>query len=114
MLQPIELLLPLDFLTEFFLCRHIEHVLRGEQTVVVVQNRVTGDVFVGLRTKDDADSRVVALATHPLVVHPNVHIHLSYVLMRDGRRFEVDQHERFEYVVVEYKVDEVVFLFGAD
>ena len=113
-MQPIELLLSFNLLTEFFLGRHIEHVLRGEQTVVVVQNRVAGNIFVGLRTKDDADGRVVVLAAHPLIIHPDVHIHLSHVLVRDGRRFEVDQHKRFEDVVVEYEVDKIVFLFGAD
>ncbi len=93
MLQPIELLLSFYFFAQLLFSRHIEHVFRGEQTVVIVQDGVTGDVLVGLRTEDDADSRIVTLAAHPLVVHLYAHIHLSHVLVCDGRRFEVDQYE---------------------
>ena len=114
MLQPIKLLLSFDLLAQLLLGRHIEHILRGEQTVVVVQDGVTGNIFVGLRTEDDTDGRIVALAAYPLVIHSYIHIHLPDVLVRNGRRFEVDQYERFENVVVENKVDEVVLLFGAD
>ena len=79
-----------------------------------MQHGIACDVLIRFRAENDADGRVVALAAHPFVVHPHIHIHLSYVLVRDGRRLEVDQYERFEYVVVENEVDEVVFLFGAD
>ena len=114
MLQAEKLFLPCYFLAQFLLRRHIEHIFRGEQPVVVVQHGVAGDVLVGFRTKDDTDSRVVALAPYPLVVHPDIHIHLPHVLVRDGRRFEVDQHERFKDVIVENEVDEVVLFLCAD
>lgn len=58
-----------------------------------MQHGVAGDVLVGFRTEDDADGRIVAIVAHQLVVHSDVHIHLSHVLVRNGRRFEVDQHE---------------------
>lgn len=114
MLQAEKFFLTLYLFPQFLLRGHIEHIFRGEQTVVVVQHGITGYVLIRFRTKNDTDGWIIALAAHPLVVHPNVHIHLSDVLVRDGRRFEVDQHKRFEDVVVEHEVDEIVFFLGAD
>lgn len=114
MLQPIELFLPFDLLAQLLLGRHIKHIFRGEQTVVVVQYGIAGDVLVRFRAEDDADSRIVALAAHPLIVHPDVHIHLSHVLVRDSCRFKVDQHERFEDIVVENEVYKIVLFLGTD
>ena len=113
-LQPIELFLLFDLLAQLLLGRHIKHIFRSEQTVVVVQYGIAGDVLVRFRTEDDADGRIVALAAHTLIVHPDVHIHLSHVLVRDGRRLEVDQYERFEDIVVENEVYKIVLFLGTD
>ena len=49
MLQPIELLLSLDLFAQLLLGRHIEHVFRGEQSIVVVQHGIAGDVLIRFR-----------------------------------------------------------------
>lgn len=48
-----------------------------------MQDVVTGDVFVGFRTEDDADGRIVTLSALEFIVHPHVHIHLPDILVRN-------------------------------
>ena len=54
---------------------------------------ISGDVIVSLRTKNNAYCRIVTLTAHPFIVHPYIHIHLPYILMGDGCRFQIDEDE---------------------
>lgn len=57
---PDKPLLLFGFLAQLLLGKLIEHVFRSEQTVIVMQNEVTGDLFVRLRAEDDTDGRILA------------------------------------------------------
>ncbi len=77
-----------------------------------MEARVSCDVIVHVGAKQDPYRGVVVGLPFPFVVHLNVHVHLANVLVRELARLQIDQHEAFEDVVIENKVDEVVFFLG--
>lgn len=46
-----------------------------------MQDGVFSNILVRIGAKDDADGRVITLAALQFVIHTNIHIHLTYVLM---------------------------------
>lgn len=64
-LQAEKFFLTLYLFPQFLLRGHIEHIFRGEQTVVVVQHGITGYVLIRFRTKNDTDGWIIALAAAP-------------------------------------------------
>ena len=82
--------------------------------VADMEVRIPCDVIVRVGAKQDPCRGVVVGLSFPFVVHLDVHIHLADVLVRELARLQIDQHEAFENVVIENKIDEVVFFLGAD
>ena len=72
---------------------------------VVLGKSVFDDGVALVRTEDDADGRVVALVHLLAGVVVDVHLHLSDVLMGKIARFEVNEDEAFQDIVIEYEVD---------
>lgn len=64
--------------------------------------------------KQDADGRVVAVIHHLAGVVVDVHLHLPQILMGKLADLQVNQHEAFEDVVVENKIDLVVVAVKGD
>ena len=93
---------------------HVEHVLGLEEVVVVMEYGVSGYILIGIGREYDADGWVVAFASHEFVVHADIHIHLTYVLMADGIGLEIDEDEALEDVVVEDEIDVVVAFLRSD
>ena len=72
---------------------------------VVLGKGVFDDGVALVRTEDDADGRVVALVHFLAGVVVDVHLHLPDVLMGEIARFEVDEDEAFQDIVIEHEVD---------
>lgn len=108
------MLLPFNLIPQFLFGRHIEHVFGGKKPVVIMQYGIAGNIIIGFGTQQDADGRIISLATHPLILDAHIHIHLSHVLMRYRGCFQVDKDKILEDIIVKHKVDEIVFLFGTD
>lgn len=100
--------------TQFFFRGQVQLVFAGKKLLVAVENGVFGNVLIRIGTKDDADGRIIALAALQFIVHADIHIHLTYVLMGDFAGFQIDQHKAFEDIVVEHEVDVVVLFFRVD
>ena len=110
-LQIKDFFLCLDFCTQFFFRGQVQLVFAGKKLLVAVEDRIFGNVLVRIGAKDDANSRVIALAALQFIIHTDVHIHLPYVLMGDFAGFQIHQHKAFEDIVVEHEVDVVVLFF---
>ena len=95
----------MDLAFQFFLGGNIEHILRGEDLAVVLGEGVFDDGVALVRTEDDADGRVVAFVHLLAGVVVDVHLHLPDVLMGEIARFEVDEDEAFQNIVIEHEVD---------
>ena len=79
-----------------------------------MQDGKSCDVLTGFRTEQYADGRIVAFRAFQFIIHSYIHIHLSYVLMGDLGRLQVDQYEAFHQVILEYQVYVVVLGIGDD
>ena len=79
-----------------------------------MQDGKSCDILAGFRTKKYADGRIVAFRALQFIIHSYIHIHLSYVLMGDLGRLQVDQYKTFHQVIVEYQVYVVVLGIGDD
>lgn len=79
-----------------------------------MQNGKSCNVLAGFRTEQYANGRIVAFRALQFIIHSHIHIHLSYVLMGDLGRLQVDQYEAFHQVIVEYQVYVVVLGIGDD
>lgn len=99
---------------QFFLRGQVQLILAGEKLLVAVEDGILGNVLVRVGAKDDADGRVIAFAALQFIVHTNIHIHLSYVLMGDFAGFQIHQHKAFEDIVIEHEVDVVVLFLCVD
>lgn len=80
-LQPKERLLLLYLAAEFFLRGHVGEVLGSIELVVGAESWVIGHVVVSVGAEEDADSGIVAVGTHQLIVHLHIHVHLAYILI---------------------------------
>src|ERR1700722_12408932 len=61
--------------------RQHEFVSAGKQLFVLVKNRVSNNRRVLLSTENDAHCRIVFRRSFEIVRHPDVHIHLSDILV---------------------------------
>ena len=80
-LQPVELLLLFYLPAQLFLRWHIGEILGCKELVVVVQYGIVCHIFIGVGTEQDADGGVVTIWTYKLIVHLDIHVHLSYILI---------------------------------
>ncbi len=108
------LFLTLDFRTQLFFCGKEEHVFGGKKLFVSVKNGESRDIGVRIRTENDSQSRVVSFGSLQFIKHPDVHIHLSDILMRYLCGLQIHQDKAFQDEVVENEVNEIVFLFRVD
>ena len=90
-LQIKDFFLCLDFCTQFFFRGQIQLVFTGKKLLVAVEDRIFGNVLVRIGAKDNADSRVIALAALQFVIHTDVHIH-EYLREWKLRREQVLNH----------------------
>ena len=72
------------------------------------------DRFVLVSTENNAKRWVVPFATLEVIEHPNIHVHLADVLVRELRCFQVDQDKAFQQIVVKHKVNVKMRCFAAD
>ena len=77
---------------------------------IAMHNRITGNIIICIGTKNNTDCWVITLTTFQFIIHTDIHIHLSYILMCYLLCFQVNEDKAFQYVIVEYKVDIVVLL----
>ena len=77
-----------------------------------MQDRVSRNVLAGFTTQQNADCGVVALFAFKFIVHPNIHINLTDILMGDRAHLQVNQNIAFQFDVVEHKVDVIIFRVG--
>lgn len=82
-----------------------------QKLLIAMQDGVFSNILVRIGAKDDADGRVITLAALQFVIHTNIHIHLTYVLMGNFAGFQIHQHKALKDIVVEHKVD-IVVLFS--
>ena len=93
---------------------HIGHILRREHVVVIVQNGVSRNIFVGVIAKEDTDGRVISLSPFKLVVHS------AHTYPFDRRpddvflKSSVYQNVTFQIYVIENEVDIVILFLGMD
>ena len=99
MLHIENIFLPLDFGSQLFLGRQVSQILRHEQMVVIMQDRVSRDVLAGFATQKNTDRGVVALFAFEFIVHPNIHINLADILMGDRAHLQVNQNIAFQFDV---------------
>ena len=114
MSHQIQFLLAFYFSSQVFLVWQVTLVFCSEHLVVFCEGRVSCHIRIGLGAKDDADGRVVIWSFFHLVIHLQVHVHLTDILVGDAIYLQVDQDKRFDEVIVKYQVDIVVILLGSD
>ena len=100
--------------TQFFFRGQVQLVFAGKKLLIAMQDGVFSNILVRIGAKDDADGRVIALAALQFVIHSDIHIHLTHVLMGDFAGFQIHQHKALKNIVVEHKVDIVVLFFCVD
>ena len=66
------------------------------------------------RAEHDADGRVVVFRPFQFIVHSDVHVHLSDILMGNLAHLQIYEDIAFQHHIVEHEVDEVVFRIRAD
>ena len=79
-----------------------------------MKHGITDDRGVLLRAEDDPDRRIVVWTALNVISHAHVHVHLTDVLMRQLARFEIEQDEALQQVIVENQIDKKVFRVRAD
>ena len=99
---------------QFFLRWHIGEILGCKELVVVVQYGVVCHIFIGVGTEQDADGGVVTIWTYKLIVHLDIHIHLSHILITQLVCLQVNEDETAEVIVIEHKVYVIIFLLCMD
>ena len=99
---------------QFFFRGQVQLVFAGKKLLIAMQDGVFSNILVRIGAKDDADGRVITLAALQFVIHTNIHIHLTYVLMGNFAGFQIHQHKALKDIVVEHKVDIVVLFFRVD
>lgn len=87
MLHIENLFLALNFRPKLLLGRKVSHVLGHEQPFIIMQYGISGNILVGLSAKQNPNGRIVALFALQVIVHPDIHVNLSYVLMGNPARF---------------------------
>ena len=97
-------LLLFNLSAKFLFRRKIGEILCGKELRILVENRVSGYVLARLGTEDEADGRIVSLSALKVVIHPDIHIHLTDILMAYLGGLQVDKQKSLEQVVVEYKI----------
>lgn len=107
-----DMLLGLDFRLELCIRRQTKTIFGCKKLFIAMEQRIAGDILIRIRAENDSQCRTIPLATLELIIHPHIHIHLPNILMRDLGRFEVNQHEALENVVIENEVNEIVFFLG--
>src|SRR5574344_587712 len=107
-------LLAVYFTLEFLFRRQVRNVLGRKHLVVLRKRGILGHVLVRIGAEDDADGGIVALALRVFVVHLQVPVHLSHVLIGNLVHLEVDKHKALDDVVVEHQVDVIVVVHRMD
>ena len=113
-LQSKELLLLFYFPAQFFLRWHISEILGCKELVVVVQYGVVCHIFIGVGTEQNADGGVVTIWTYKVIVHLDIHVHLSYILITQFVCLQVNEDKTTEVIVIEYKVYVIILFFCMD
>ena len=114
LLQLKEPFLTFDLCSQFFLAWQIQLIFAGKKLLIAVQHGISGDIFIRFGTENDPERGIVTLASFQFIIHPNIHIHLPDILMRDLIRLKVDQNKTFKDIIVKDKVDLVIIQFCVD
>lgn len=110
-LQIKDFFLCFNLRAQFFFRGQVQLVFAGKKLLVAVEDGILCNILIRVGAEDDADGWVIALAALQFVIHTNIHIHLTYVLMGNFAGFQIHQHKTFEDIVVEHEVDVVVLFF---
>jgi len=79
-----------------------------------VQHRIFNHGFILLRAENNANSRIVVRALDRVFVKADIHVHLTYVLVRQFTGFQIDKDKTLQYVVVKHKINIEVLGLGSD
>ena len=77
-----------------------------------MQYRILCYSFIGFSTKQNTYCRIIVFPLNKVVVHTNIHIQLSYILMSQRVCLEFKQNKTLNTEVIEDKVDIIVTSFG--
>ena len=94
----------LQFVAQLLLTGEDEAIFGGEDLLAFLKHGVADEGVVFIGAENDAERRVVALAAFQVVEKADIHVHLSDVGMAKLFRFEIEQDEALEQVVVEDEV----------
>ena len=72
------------------------------------------NIFICIGTEQDADCWVVTIRAHKFIVHFDIHIHLSHILITQLVCLQVNEDETAEVIVIEHKVYVIIFLLCMD
>lgn len=84
MRHEVQLLLSLYLSSEVFLIWQVELVFGSKHLVVLGKSGVSGYIRVSFGTEDDSYSWVVVWSFLHLVIHLQVHVHLTDILIGDA------------------------------
>ena len=88
--------------------------LKFDSGLCVNRRDVSGDIFIRFGTENNPERRIVTLTALQFVIHPDIHIHLSDILMCDLICLKVNQNKTFKDIIVKDKVDIVIIQFCTD
>lgn len=74
-----------------------------------MQNRVPRNVLTSFTAQKNSDCRIVAFLALQIIIHTDIHINLPNILMGNCTHLQVNQNVTFQFNIVEYKVDIIVF-----
>ena len=89
MRDEVQLLLSLYLSSEVFLIWQVELVFGSKHLVVLGKGGVSGNIRVSFGAEDDTDGRVVVWSFLHLVIHLQVHVHLTDILVGDAIYLQV-------------------------
>ena len=72
---------------------------------------VFGDVLIRIRTKHKSKRWIVIVSFFEIIIHTDIHIHLSNILMGDFCRFQVNQYKALENVIIKHKIYIIIVFF---
>lgn len=96
---------PLQLGLEFLFRRQHHPALGGKKLSVLLQHAIVNDGFVFFGTKNNSDCWVIICRFYPILKDPDVHIHLSDVLVGQLADLQVDQHKTLEQKIVKDQIN---------
>lgn len=97
-------LLLLYLTTQFILSRHICHIFCRKNLFTVVKDRISRNSIVSICTEQHANCGIIIMPLYKIIVHTNIHIKLSDILMCQLMCFQFKDYKTFHLEVIKHKV----------